>query len=190
MADLPTIDFATPEAWEQWLEAHHTEPDGLWLKIAKKESGHQSVTYQEALEVALCFGWIDGQKNKFDEQYWVQKFTPRRSKSPWSAINREKANKLIEQGKMRDAGLREVEKAKADGRWDNAYTSQTYATVPPDLQAALDANPAAQTFFNQLNSANRYAIIYRVGSAKKPETRQKRIEQFVQMLLENRKIHD
>ena len=140
--------------------------------------------------MALCFGWIDGQKNKFDDQAWLQKFTPRRPKSGWSQINREKADELIRQGKMRPAGLREVERAQADGRWDAAYASQSNATVPEDLQKALDQNPAAQEFFNQLNSVNRYAILYRVSTAKKPETRQRRIETFIAMLNDKKKIHD
>ncbi len=190
MADLPIMDFADQTAWEAWLEKHHTDSTGVWLKIAKKEAEHPSVSYQEALGVALCFGWIDGQKNKFDEQYWLQKFTPRRAKSGWSKINCQKAEDLIVGGKMREAGLKEVERAKQDGRWEAAYESQSTATVPDDLQKALDANPAAQAFFDTLNSVNRYAILYRVTTAKKPETRQKRIEQFIAMLNEGRKIYE
>lgn len=189
MSDLETILFESEKDWEKWLESHHTTSPGAWLKIAKKESGKQSVSYQEALTVALCFGWIDGQKNKFDDEYWLQKFTPRRPRSPWSQINRDKATQLIEQGKMREAGLREVERAKQDGRWDAAYASQSKAPVPDDLQKALDQNKAAKAFFEKLDSTNRYAILYRVNSAKKPETRQKRITQFVEMLAENKKLY-
>jgi uncharacterized protein YdeI (YjbR/CyaY-like superfamily) len=189
MTELPIIPFETEQAWEQWLEENHTSSPGMWLKIAKKDSGHPSITYQQALDIALCFGWIDGQKNKFDDAYWLQKFTPRRTKSPWSRINREKVTTLIEQGKMRQAGLEEVERAQADGRWDAAYESQSRITVPDDFQAALDANPEAQAFFEGLNSANRYAILYRITTAKKPETRQKRIARFIDMLAENKKLY-
>ena len=189
MPELEIMLFNSEQDWEQWLEEHHTTSPGTWLKIAKKEAGKESVSYQEALTVALCFGWIDGQKNKFDNEYWLQKFTPRRPRSPWSAINRDKATQLIEQSKMREAGLREVERARQDGRWDTAYASQSKATVPDDLQAALDQNEAAKAFFEQLNSVNRYAILYRIQSAKKPETRQKRIAQFVEMLAEKKKLY-
>jgi uncharacterized protein YdeI (YjbR/CyaY-like superfamily) len=190
MSDLEIVLFKSERDWEQWLEQHHATSPGAWLKIAKKGTGKESVSYQEALGVALCFGWIDGQKNKFDDEYFLQKFTPRRTRSPWSKINREKVTQLIEQGKMREAGLREMERAKQDGRWEAAYESQSRATVPDDLQQALDANEAAQAFFNQLDSTNRYAILYRVHSARKPETRQKRIAQFVEMLAEKRKIYN
>ncbi|MBI5959105.1 MAG: YdeI/OmpD-associated family protein [Chloroflexi bacterium] len=178
--------FESMELWEQWLEGHHTETTGVWLQIAKKDTGKSSVSYAEALTVALCFGWVDGQKQKFDEQYFLQRFTPRRAKSPWSKINRDKATELIAQGKMRPAGLREVEAAQRDGRWDAAYESQRNVTVPDDLQAALDANPAAKTFFEQLDRLNRYAILYPVITAIKPETRQKRIEKFIAMLAEKK----
>ena len=190
MPDLPIIAFESEAAWEKWLEENHAASPGLWLKIAKKESGHATVSYQEALGVALCFGWIDGQKDKFDDQYWLQKFTPRRRKSPWSKINREKTEALIKADKMREAGLREVESARQDGRWEAAYHSQSSITVPDDLQAAFDANPKAKAFFDTLNSSNRYAVLYRVTTAKKPETRQKRIADLVQMLAEGRKIHE
>ena len=188
--DLLVLSFESEQAWEAWLEAHHADSAGVWLKIAKQGSGHATVTYQEALSVALCFGWIDGQKNKFDEQYWLQKFTPRRAKSIWSKINRQKVADLIEQGKMRPAGLREVERAQQDGRWDAAYESQSSATIPDDLQKALDANPAAQAFFNTLNSVNRYAILHRIMTAKKAETRAQRIEKFIAMLNDGKKLYD
>lgn len=190
MNDLPHLLCLTQNDWEQWLEENHTSSQGVWLKHAKKAGGKQSVSYQEALEVALCFGWIDGQKNKLDDEYFLQKFTPRRKKSMWSQINREKVAKLIEDGKMREAGLREIEAAKADGRWDAAYEPASKMTVPEDVQAALDANPAAKAFFEQLNKANRYAILYRIQNVKKAETRQRKITEFIQMLAENRKIHD
>lgn len=189
MKDLPVLPFATEEDWEQWLEEHHSTSQGLWLKLAKKGSGITSISYQQALDIALCFGWIDGQKNSFDETYWLQKFTPRRKRSPWSRINREKATTLIEQGRMRPAGLQEVERAKTDGRWDAAYASQSQIEMPEDLQSALDASPQARAFFEQLNSANRYAILYRVTTAKKAETRQRRIAQFIEMLEQGRKLY-
>ena len=185
--ELPIIPFASPGDWEAWLAEHHATSDGLWLKISKKDSGISSVTYAEALDVALCYGWIDGQKGKFDDDYYLQRFTPRRPRSKWSKINRGKVTKLIEEGKMKPAGLREVEKAKADGRWDAAYESQSNATVPEDLQRELDKNPAAAAFFETLNSTNRYAILYRIEEAKKPETRTRRIEKFVAMLSKHEK---
>jgi uncharacterized protein YdeI (YjbR/CyaY-like superfamily) len=189
-SDLPIILFESAEKWEQWLEENASISDGLWIKMAKKESGHASVNHPQALDVALCFGWIDGQRNKFDDEYFLQKFTPRRAKSPWSKINQNKVGLLIEQGKMRESGLKEIERAKADGRWAAAYDSQSKMSVPDDLQAALDNNPKAQSFFDQLNSVNRYAILYRVTTAKKAETRQQRIEKFIAMLNEGKKIYD
>jgi uncharacterized protein YdeI (YjbR/CyaY-like superfamily) len=187
--DLPILGFATTQEWESWLAEHHTEQAGIWLKIAKKGSTTPSISYAEALEGALCYGWIDGQKAALDESYWLQKFTPRRAKSIWSKINCEKASALIEQGRMQPAGLRQVELAKEDGRWDAAYASQRNATVPDDLQAALEQNPPAYDFFRTLNSVNRYAIIFRVQSAKKAETRAARIEKFVAMLARGEKIY-
>jgi uncharacterized protein YdeI (YjbR/CyaY-like superfamily) len=189
MNDQPILHFESEQAWEQWLEANHATSQGLWLKIAKKDSGIDSVSYAQALDVALCFGWIDGQKNKFDKQFWLQKFTPRRPKSRWSKINREKAMALIEQGRMRPAGLREVERARQDGRWDAAYASQSSITVPDDFQQALDQNPTARAFFDTLNSQNRYAILYRLQDAKKPETRQRRIEKFIALLNEQQTLY-
>ena len=185
--ELPIIPFASPGDWEAWLAEHHATSDGLWLKISKKDSGISSVTYAEALDVALCYGWIDGQKGKFDDDYYLQRFTPRRPRSKWSKINRGKVTKLIEEGKMKPAGFREVEKAKADGRWDAAYESQSNATVPEDLQRELDKNPEADAFFETLNSTNRYAILYQIEEAKKPETRTRRIEKFVAMLSKHEK---
>ena len=189
-SDLLIVSFASDKEWEQWLEENSDASNGVWIKMAKKESGIPSVNHPQALDVALCFGWIDGQRLKFDDQYFLQRFTPRRSKSPWSKVNQDKVAALIEAGKMREAGLREIERAKADGRWEAAYESQSKMTVPEDLQAALDQNPAAQAFFDTLNSVNRYSILYRITTAKKPETRQKRLEKFIIMLNEGKKIYD
>ena len=180
--DAETRFFASRDAWAAWLAAEHEQSDGVWLQIAKKASGIDSVSYAEALEVALCYGWIDGQKRSFDDDHWLQRFTPRRARSKWSKINREKATELIDCGAMRPAGLRAVERAKADGRWEAAYEAQSAATVPDDLRQALAAEPAARSFFATLDSRNRYAILYRVEDAKKPETRARRLEQFVAML--------
>jgi uncharacterized protein YdeI (YjbR/CyaY-like superfamily) len=187
--DEPVLAFASRAEWEAWLARQHTTSSGLWLQIAKKGAGVASVSYAEALDVALCYGWIDGQKGKLDERYWLQRFTPRRPKSPWSKINCAKAAELIERGEMRPAGLLEVERAKADGRWDRAYQGQRTATVPDDLQRELDRNDRAREFFATLDSANRYAILYRIEEAKKPETRARRIEKYVAMLDEGKKIH-
>lgn len=159
------------------------------VKIAKKASGIPSVTYAEALEVALCYGWIDGQRNRFDDQWFLQRFTPRRPRSNWSKVNCAKVERLMEEGRMRPPGLAEVERARADGRWAAAYDAPSTATVPDDLQRALDRNPAAAAFFATLNSQNRYAILYRIQDAKKPETRARRIEKFVAMLDEGTRIH-
>jgi uncharacterized protein YdeI (YjbR/CyaY-like superfamily) len=189
-SDLPVIGFASEAEWERWLEDNHRQSQGLWLKMAKKESGIPSVNYQQALDVALCFGWIDGQKQKFDDQYFLQKFTPRRAKSIWSKVNQAKVATLTSQGRMREAGLQEIERAKADGRWEAAYESQSKMSVPEDFQAELDKNPAAQKFFDQLNSVNRYSILFRITTAKKAETRQQRIIKFIAMLNEGKKIYD
>lgn len=186
----PILPFASPAEWEAWLEANHTDSSGVWLKLAKKETGIPSITYAEALDVALCFGWIDGQKDKFDDQYWLQRFTPRRKQSKWSAVNRDKALALIDAGRMRPAGLAQVQAAQADGRWDAAYASQSKMAVPEDFQAALAANDAARTFFEQLNSVNRYAILYRIQNVKKAETRRKKIDQFIQMLAEGKQLYE
>jgi uncharacterized protein YdeI (YjbR/CyaY-like superfamily) len=190
MADeLPIHLFTDPDELEGWLEENGDSSDGVWLKIAKKGTGKRSVTYGEALELALCFGWIDSQKRGFDGEYFLQRFTPRRPRGRWSKINREKAEALIDAGRMRPAGLAEVEAAKADGRWDAAYEGQRTATVPADLQRELDASPGAAEFFAGLDSANRYAVIYRLNDAKKPETRERRLRKFVAMLERGEKIH-
>ena len=186
--ELPVRLFAGPAALEAWLEANE-DADGVWLKIAKKGAPEPSVTYGEALEVALCFGWIDSQKRGLDETHFLQRFTPRRPRGRWSKINREKAEALIAAGRMRPAGLAEVEAARADGRWEAAYEGQKSAKVPPDLQRELDASPAAAKFFASLDGANRYAILYRLDEAKKPETRERRLRKFVGMLERGEKIH-
>ncbi|HVT17383.1 MAG TPA: YdeI/OmpD-associated family protein [Thermoanaerobaculia bacterium] len=183
------ISFPTREAWLAWLAEHHATSPGLWLAIAKKGAAAKTVSYTEAIEGALCYGWIDGQKGKLDDERWRQRFTPRRSRSKWSKINRDKAAELIAQGRMKPAGLVAVERAKADGRWDAAYAGQKTATVPDDLERALRKNPKAREFFSTLDSANRYAILYRLQDAKKPETRARRLEKFVAMLGEHKKIH-
>lgn len=188
-SELPILPFASRGAWEAWLEENHAASKGLWIKIAKKASGIESVSYVEAVEAALCYGWIDGQANKFDEDYYLQRFTPRRPRSKWSKVNREKATKLTEEGRMKPAGLREVGKAKADGRWDAAYDSPSKATVPDDLRERLDENPEAAAFFETLDGRNRYAILYRIQDAKRPETRARRIEKYVAMLGEGKKLY-
>jgi uncharacterized protein YdeI (YjbR/CyaY-like superfamily) len=188
-ADLPIIPFASREAWAAWLEEQHATSDGLWLKFAKKGSGLDTVTYAEAVEVALCYGWIDGQVRKLDEDHYLQRFTPRRARSRWSKINRQKATELIERGEMKPAGLREVERAKADGRWDAAYDAPSTATVPEDLRRELEKNEPAREFFETLDGRNRYAILYQIQDARRPETRARRIEKYVAMLGEGKKIY-
>ena len=186
---LPVMTFDSTDAWDAWLAAHQAGSPGLWLKIAKKGAAGRTISYSEALDVALCHGWIDGQKGRYDDEYWLQRFTPRKPASKWSKINTERVAALTASGRMRPAGLREVERARADGRWEQAYESQSRVTVPEDLARALAANERARAFFATLDSANRYAILYRIGTAKKPETRAKRIDTFVTMLSEHKKIH-
>lgn len=185
----PMLAFPDPAAWEKWLAAEHAGASGLWLKLAKKGGPHNTVSYAEALDIALCFGWIDAQKRPLDDDYWLQRFTPRKPKGKWSKINRGKAEALIAAGRMRPTGLREVEAAKADGRWDAAYDGQSTATVPDDLRQALDADADAAAFFATLDRGNRYAILYRVQEAKKPETRAARIAKFVAMLHDHQTVH-
>jgi uncharacterized protein YdeI (YjbR/CyaY-like superfamily) len=180
--EQPVLFFATQADLESWLDEHGKESDGIWLKFAKKDSGIESVVYAQAVAVALSYGWIDGQAKRLDDHHYLQRFTPRRPRSKWSKINREKAERLIAEGRMRPAGLREVERAKQDGRWDEAYDSPTTATVPDDFQAALDAEPAAAEFFSSLGSTKRYSFLYRIADAKRPETRAKRIGEFVELL--------
>jgi len=186
---LPVLPFASAAAWEAWLEREHATAAGVWLQIAKKDSGIATVTYAQALDVALCFGWIDGQKRAFDATWFLQRFTPRKRDSRWSKINVGHAERLIAAGRMRPAGLAQVEAARADGRWAAAYDGQRSASVPPDLQAALDANPAAAACFATLTGANRYAILYRVQDARRPETRARRIARFVAMLERGETLH-
>ena len=185
----PIILFASAGDLERWLEAQPAGSSGFWLKLAKKGCPTPSIDYATALESALCFGWIDGQKRPYDESYWLQRFCPRKARSKWSKINRDKATALIESGRMRPGGLREVESARQDGRWEAAYASQSVATVPEDLRAALDADPRAAEFFSTLDSGNRYAVLYRVQEAKRADTRAKRIEKFVAMLHEHETLH-
>ncbi|MDQ3956966.1 MAG: YdeI/OmpD-associated family protein [Actinomycetota bacterium] len=186
---LPLLAFASQRAWEEWLEENHASAPGMWLKLAKKASGVASVSYPEAVESALCFGWIDGLKRPLDERFSLQRFTPRRKKSKWSRINKDRATELIASGRMRPAGLAAVEAAKADGRWDAAYDPQSDAPVPEDLQRELDANPEAAAFFATLKGAKRYAFLYRIADAKRPETRARRIEQFVAMMNEGKTLY-
>lgn len=188
-AEQPVLAFEDQAAFAAWLRDHHANSPGIWLRLAKAASGLPSVTYAEAIDVALCYGWIDGQKRAGDDKTWLQKFTPRRPKSIWSKINREKAEELIESGRMAAAGLREVERARADGRWQAAYEGQRTMSVPDDFQAELDRNSAARDFFATLNGANRYAILFRIHTAKKAETRAKRIRQLIDMLARGEKIY-
>jgi uncharacterized protein YdeI (YjbR/CyaY-like superfamily) len=181
--------FESMSAWRTWLDTEHGTAAGVWLKIARKDTEFASVSYGDALSVALCYGWIDGQKRPLDEAWWLQRFTPRRSGSRWSKINRQKAQELIDGGLMRPAGQREVDAALADGRWAAAYDGSRTATVPDDLAAAFAGNEAAAAFFATLDGRNRYAILYRVQQAKRPETRARRIDTFVTMLANGEKIH-
>lgn len=186
--DLPIKLFKTEGAWETWLAAHGDAP-GVWLKIAKKDTGATSVSYSEALDVALCHGWIDGLKRSCDAQYFLQRFTPRKAKSLWSKLNIARVEKLVDAGRMRPAGLREVEAAKTDGRWDAAYQSASVMDVPPEFAAALAKNAKARKAFEALDRTNRYAFCWRVHTAKKPETKAARVEKFVAMLQRGEKIH-
>lgn len=186
---LPVILFETQESWGNWLEKNESA-SGIWVQIAKKGSGINSINYKEILEVALCFGWIDGVSNKFDEKTWVQRFTPRKPNSKWSKINKIKAEELISAGKMRPSGMAAIEIAKQKGIWESAYDSQKNATIPADLQIELDKNPDAAEFFKSLESVNRYAILYRLQTTRNPEIRTKKLAQFVEMLKRKEKIHN
>ena len=187
--ELPVRLFKDDAAWEAWLARNHSKSAGVWLRIAKVGSNTKTLSYAEALDVALCYGWIDGQKQKFDDATWLQKFTPRGKRSIWSKINREKVQRLTDSGRMQSAGLEAVERAKTNGQWDSAYDSHRTAAVPDDLQRALDSHPKAKAFFATLNSANRYAILFRIQTVKRAETRAKKIEQFVRMLERHEVIH-
>jgi uncharacterized protein YdeI (YjbR/CyaY-like superfamily) len=188
-SDYPILLFANRAAFRKWLSAHHDSHKGVWLRIAKAASPLKSVNYAEALDVALCFGWIDGQKKSYDEDSFLQKFTPRQKRSSWSKRNQEHVARLIASGEMHAAGLAAIEAANADGRWERAYDSARSATVPDDLQAALEARPKAKAFFETLKAANRYAILYRIQTAVKPETRARRIMEIVAMLARGETFH-
>lgn len=188
--ELPIIEPPDREAWERWLETHHAESAGVWLKVAKKGSGVATVTHAEALEEAIRYGWIDGQRLAHDGTYFRQRFTPRAPRSKWSQINRQAALRLIEAGRMTPAGLVQVEAAKRDGRWESAYEPQSRATVPPDLERALEENPAASEFFATLTGARRYAFLYRLHQVKRPEARARRIEGYIELLSQGRTLHD
>ena len=187
--DLPVIAFKSEQAWATWLTSQPAQSKGLWLKLAKKSSGIATVSKPEAIDTALCHGWIDGQLDSFDDDHWLIRFTPRQSTSKWSERNRTRALQLVELGRMQPAGSNEIERAQKDGRWNAAYAPQSTAQVPDDLRAALAKNKNAKSFFETLDSTNRYAILYRIHDAKKPETRVARIKKYVTMLIERKTIH-
>jgi uncharacterized protein YdeI (YjbR/CyaY-like superfamily) len=187
--NLAIMAFKDQQAFVDWLQVNHATSSGLWIQLAKKASAKPSVSYAEAVEAALCYGWIDGQSKSCDEASWLQRFTQRRRRSIWSKVNREKAERLISQGCMQPAGLAEVDRAKRDGRWEAAYDSPRLATVPIELQAALERSPQASAFFQTLDSRNRFAILFRIQTAKKPTTRSRHIEQFVRMLEHHEKLY-
>ncbi len=182
MTELLELAFESAEAWATWLRRHHAASPGIWIRFAKKGSGLPSVTHAEALDEALCYGWIDGQSKSLGDAHFRQKFTPRSRQSMWSKRNREKAMALIAAGRMQPAGVREVERAKEDGRWAAAYDAQSTSTVPEDVQRELDRHPDAAAFFATLDSRNRYAILHRIQTAKKSDTRARRIEKYIRML--------
>jgi uncharacterized protein YdeI (YjbR/CyaY-like superfamily) len=185
----PILAFASREEWEAWLDAEHASCDGVWVKFAKKGSGVPTVVYAEAVESALCYGWIDSQAKSLDERFYLQKFTPRRARSKWSQVNRAKIEELTRQGRMKPAGLEQVALAKADGRWEAAYASPASIEVPADLEARLAASPKAAEFWAGLNKSNRYTILYQLEDAKKPQTRARRLEKFVSMLERGEKLY-
>ena len=189
MTDIDATLFRNARAFESWLKKNHAKSDGLWLRIAKRGAHEPSVTYPEAVEIALCWGWIDGQKKGLDDQHFLQRFTPRRARSIWSKINVDKVAALVEAGRMQAPGHAQVEAAKADGRWAKAYDGAKTATVPDDLVAALDASPRAKAFFATINASNRYAVLWRIQTAVKPETRARRIAQLVDMLARGETVH-
>jgi uncharacterized protein YdeI (YjbR/CyaY-like superfamily) len=188
--NLPVMEFEDADAWRLWLDANHGTSSGVWVKIAKKGAPHPTVSYAEALDVAIAYGWIDGQKGRYDDAFWLQRFTRRGPRSKWSQVNREKAQDLIAQGRMAPAGLAAVQRAQADGRWDAAYPAQSQATVPDDLQRALDAHPEAKAFFDTLTGATRYAFLFRLHSVKRPETRARRIADYIERLNERKTLSD
>lgn len=188
--DLPILEFRDRAAWESWLRENHSTSSGAWVKLAKKAAAVRTVTHAEALEEAIRFGWIDGQKRPFDESFWLQRFTTRGPRSKWSQVNRQKATELIERGRMEPSGLVQVQAAQQDGRWEAAYEPQSSATVPPDLNDALDANPDAKAFFVTLRGARRYAFLYRLHNVKQPERRAKRIANYIELLNQGKTLHD
>jgi uncharacterized protein YdeI (YjbR/CyaY-like superfamily) len=187
--DAPPLSFRSAAAWRQWLDSEHATSKGVWLKIARRGGGEAGISYPEALLEALCFGWIDGQKRGLDTNHWLQRFSPRKPGSRWSKINTEHAAALIATGRMQAAGQREVDAARADGRWDAAYAGQRTIEVPADLAQALTANREAADFFATISSQNRYAILYRIEAVKRPETRARKIAQYVSMLAAHETIH-
>ena len=187
--DLPVRRFPSQAAWQKWLAANHERSPGVWIELAKKGSGRSSVTHAEALEVALCYGWIDSQALTVDEIWYRQRFTPRRARSKWSKINCATVERLHAEGRLAPAGIREMEAAKQDGRWEAAYASPRVITIPPDLEARLAKSPRAQRAFEALDGRNRYAILYRLHDAKRADTRQRRLEQFIAMLEAGRTLH-
>lgn len=187
--DLPIITFRKPEEFEAWLSDQHSGSDGVWLRIFKKGSEEKGITRKDALDEALCYGWIDGQAKKMDDQSYLQKFTPRRSGSLWSKRNTEHIKRLTDLGKMKPAGVREIEKAKADGRWEKAYDPPSEMTIPEDFIKELSKDPKAKKFFESLNKTNKYAITWRLQTAKKPETRQRRMKKILDMLSRKEKFH-
>lgn len=188
--NVPIVELADQPAWQAWLEANHGSVEAIWLKLAKKGSPTPTVSYSEAIEEALCYGWIDGQIRRHDAHFYLQRFTPRRSKSKWSQINREKATRLIADGRMRPAGLAQVKAAKADGRWEAAYPAQSNAAVPDDLQRALDENDAAREFFATLTGATRYAFLYRLHHVEAPAARAGRISRYIELLSAGRTLNE
>jgi uncharacterized protein YdeI (YjbR/CyaY-like superfamily) len=186
--ELEILECHGPLDWERWLEAHHAQSPGVWLKMAKRGAGIETVNHADALELAICFGWIDGQTRAFDERFFLQRFTARRGRSKWSQVNRDKALELIAAGRMRDAGHHQVRSAQADGRWEAAYEPQSRATIPPDFQAELDRNPAAREFFATLTGSRRYAFLYRLHNVKSPPARTRRISSYIELLSAGRTL--
>ncbi|MBO9540194.1 YdeI/OmpD-associated family protein [bacterium] len=189
LKDLPILPFESPDAWRAWLAEHHTHAPGVWVRLYKKGSGYPSITYAEALNEALCYGWIDSTKNKYDAESFLQRFSPRKARSPWSKVNREHVARLIEAGKMQPAGQQAIEEAKRNGQWDAAYDSPSQAQVPEDFLALLDQHPEAKAFFEGLNKTNRYALYYRIQAAKKPETRARRLAWALDLMLKQEKLY-
>jgi uncharacterized protein YdeI (YjbR/CyaY-like superfamily) len=187
--NLPVISFESSAEWEEWLAVNHAQSTGVWIRMFKKATGIASITYAEALDEALCYGWIDGQKNKYDDESWLQRFTPRRASSIWSKINTQHVERLVKAGKMKAAGMKEVEAAKRDGRWQRAYESHKNMSIPEDFLKELEKDAKAGAFFETLNKTNLYAIAFRLQTAKKPETREKRMRAILEMLSKGEKFH-